>query len=136
MHKDSARRVVGLILRTGLASPLTDGQLLHAFVRDRDSEAFAEIVSRHGAMIFRVCRRVLGHQHDAEDAFQATYLVLARKASAVRPMESLGRWLYGVAFRTARKAKSRRHHSGTNEFRYFCTQAESTFSFFPWTRAK
>ena len=84
-------------------------QLLHEFVQNRAADAFAEIVRRHGSMVFGACRRVLGHEQNAEDAFQATFVVLARKASAVRPMDSLGRWLYGVAFRTARKLKSRRH---------------------------
>jgi RNA polymerase sigma factor (sigma-70 family) len=109
MPKESARRALGVILRAGLTSPLTDAQLLNQFVLDGAAEAFAEIVRRHGTMVFGVCRRVLGHEQDAEDAFQATFLVLARKAGAVRPMESLGRWLYGVAFRIARNAKSRRH---------------------------
>jgi len=109
MHKESARRVVGLVLRAGAAPPLSDAQLLNEFVRDRAAEAFAEIVRRHGSMVFSACRRVLGHEQDAEDAFQATFLVLARKAHAVRPMDSLGPWLYRVAFRTARRAKSRLH---------------------------
>jgi RNA polymerase sigma factor (sigma-70 family) len=109
MQKDNARRVLGLVMRTGLAPSLTDSQLLQAFVQDRAAEAFAEIVRRHGSLVFGVCRRVLRHDQDAEDAFQATFLVLARKATAVRPLEALGRWLYTVAFRTAQKAKSRRY---------------------------
>jgi RNA polymerase sigma factor (sigma-70 family) len=82
-------------------SALTDGQLLAQFVAMRDEPAFAAIVQRHGPMVLGVCRRVLRHEQDAEDAFQATFLVLARKASSVLKRESLGCWLYQVAHRTA-----------------------------------
>jgi len=87
------------------APPPTDGQLLECFVARRDEAAFAELVRRHGPMVLGVCRRVLGHQQDAEDAFQATFLVLARKAAAVRPRDLVGNFLYGVACNTARKAR-------------------------------
>src|SRR5580704_12270545 len=83
------------------AGGLTDGQLLARFVAGRDETAFATLLQRHGPMVLGVCRRVLGHVHDAEDAFQATFLVLARKASAVVKRESVGAFLYGVAYRTA-----------------------------------
>jgi RNA polymerase sigma factor (sigma-70 family) len=82
----------------------TDGQLLEGFVARRDEAAFEALVRRHGPMVLGVCRRILGSHHDAEDAFQATFLVLARKAASVRPRGLVGNFLYGVACNTARKA--------------------------------
>ncbi len=86
------------------AGGLTDGQLLARFVAGRDEASFATLLQRHGPMVLGVCRRVLGHVHDAEDAFQATFLVLARRAVAVVKRESVGSFLYGVAYRTALEA--------------------------------
>ncbi len=84
---------------------LTDGQLLTRFVASRDETAFTALVHRHGSMVLSVCRRILRHTQDAEDCFQATFLVLARKASSVR-REAVGSWLYAVAYRTALEARS------------------------------
>jgi DNA-directed RNA polymerase specialized sigma24 family protein len=83
----------------------TDRQLLDDFTARRDESAFAALVSQHGAMVLRVCRRVLGHEQDAEDAFQTTFLVLARNSVSIRKCEALAEWLHGVAYRTALKAK-------------------------------
>src|SRR5262245_34383169 len=83
----------------------SDGQLLARFVAARDEAAFAALLRRHGGMVLGVARRVVGHVQDAEDVFQATFLVLARKASSVAKRESVGSWLYGVAYRTAQRAR-------------------------------
>ena len=94
----------------GPVAGLTDAQLLDRFA-ERDSEtsdiAFAALVTRHGPMVLGVCRRLLDDAHSAEDAFQATFLVLARRAGSVRVDDSLGRWLYGVARRIACRARAR-----------------------------
>jgi RNA polymerase sigma factor (sigma-70 family) len=89
-------------------APAADGDLLRRYVNDRDADAFAELVARHGPMVLGACRRVLGDAHAAEDAFQATFLALARQARAVRRPAALPAWLYGVAVRTARHARARR----------------------------
>src|SRR5947199_7100214 len=83
----------------------TDGQLLGAYIDHRDEAAFEALVRRHAPMVFGVCRRVLGNRHDAEDAFQATFLVLAWKAGSVSPRERVANWLYGVAHTTALRAR-------------------------------
>jgi RNA polymerase sigma factor (sigma-70 family) len=98
-----------------------DRQLLEAFLARRDEAAFAELVRRHGPMVLNVCHGVLGHRHDAEDAFQATFLVLAQKASSIRRREAVAGWLCGVAYHLARKeqaaASRRRRSEGRTEDR-------------------
>src|SRR5262245_39015748 len=97
------RRLCGAALRQDSAG-LTDGELLESYIRQRGDAAFEALVRRHGPMVWAVCRRVLGNEADAEDAFQATFLVLVRKATSVVPRSRVGNWLYGVAHNTALKA--------------------------------
>jgi RNA polymerase sigma factor (sigma-70 family) len=85
---------------------VSDAQLLENYLRVREEAAFAALVHRHGPMVWGVCRRVLRNHEDAEDAFQATFLVLVRKAESIRSRERVGNWLYGVAYQTARRART------------------------------
>jgi RNA polymerase sigma factor (sigma-70 family) len=95
-------RLLGLAARGGPA----DEDLLRRFAADRDETAFAALVHRHGSMVLGVCRRILRDEHDAEDAFQQTFLALAQQAESVRNPASLANWLYGTAHRQASKARS------------------------------
>lgn len=91
-----------------VAQPMTDGsdaELLKRFVTSRDEAAFATLMARHGPMVFAVCRRLLRKAQDAEDAFQATFLILVRKAASIDKRELLSNWLYGVAIRVASRAR-------------------------------
>src|SRR5207249_10644277 len=84
---------------------LTDAQLLQRFAARREETAFAALMQRHGRLVWSVCQHLLHREQDAEDAFQATFLVLARRAGSIRKTEAVGSWLYGVAYRVARKAQ-------------------------------
>src|SRR5262252_148538 len=98
MAANAANRVVQYLHRTALrqdGAGLTDGELMEQYIARRDEAAFDALIHRHGPMVLGVCRRILRNQADAEDAFQATFVVLARRASAVRPREAVGHWLYG-----------------------------------------
>src|SRR5436853_352898 len=79
----------------------TDSQLLHRFAAHGDEAAFTTLLTRHGPMVLGVCRRVLTDRHATENVFQATFLVLARKAGSIRKTGSVASWLYGVAYRLA-----------------------------------
>src|SRR5438132_13464125 len=93
-----------VLLRQGAG--LTDAELLDAYAGRQDEASFEALVRRHGPMVLSVCRRVLRNAHDADDAFQATFLVLVRKAGAIGFPELLANWLYGGAYNTARKARA------------------------------
>ncbi len=106
MH--AAIRELGTLFNEGAVGMLSDGQLLDRFVERSDASAFEAIVERYGPLVWGVCRRVLRHHHDAEDAFQATFLVFARRAASILSREKLGNWLYGVAYQTALKVRATR----------------------------
>jgi RNA polymerase sigma factor (sigma-70 family) len=103
------------IVRTDDGSEATDSQLLERFIASGDQDAFALLVRRHGPMVLGVCRRVLFHAQDVEDAFQATFMVLVRKARVIGRRELLANWLYGVAIRTAAKARANAARRRTRE---------------------
>ena len=94
-----------MVSRQPEATGASDAALLARFIWERDEAGFAALVARYGPLVLHVCRRVLGDAHDAEDAFQATFLILARKAATVRPPEALPAWLHVVARRVALKAR-------------------------------
>jgi uncharacterized protein (TIGR02246 family) len=111
MPTSQMSEVIQHLRRAGLlqdAGRWTDGQLLECFVSRREPAALGGLVRRHGPMVWGVCRRLLGNHHDAEDAFQATFLVLVRKAASIYPRAKVGDWLYGVARQTALKARATR----------------------------
>jgi RNA polymerase sigma factor (sigma-70 family) len=93
----------------------SDRQLLERFSSRRDEEAFAQLVHRHGPLVLGVCRQILRHEQDAEDAFQAAFLVLSRKADSIRSAEALPNWLYGVAHRLATRMKAAAWRRQTRE---------------------
>jgi DNA-directed RNA polymerase specialized sigma24 family protein len=96
-----AKAALSSVIRQLLSarSDSSDRHLLERFIAHKDEAAFAALVERHGAMVLDVARNVLHHRQDAEDVFQATFLVLARKAGSVRKQSSAGSWLHGVAYR-------------------------------------
>jgi RNA polymerase sigma factor (sigma-70 family) len=105
MAKKSLDSVLHYLRRVALTGD--DAQLLERFVRHGDETGFERLVLLHGPMVFGLCKRLLRHEQDAEDAFQATFLTLARKATTIGKKESLGSWLYKVAYRVACRSHSR-----------------------------
>ncbi len=94
---------------------LSDGELLRRFSAHQEDSAFEELVQRYGSLVLGVCRRVLQHEQDTEDAFQATFLVLARKARSIQKYQSLGSWLYKVAYRIALRSRAQNQKRKTKE---------------------
>src|SRR5436309_9919980 len=113
---DRTRRFIRKVAASGGADRLADPELLRRFLSEDDARAFEALVRRHGPMVLGLCRRLLGNAADADDAFQATFLVLAQHGGSIRRRESLGSWLYGVAYRMATHARKtaarRRRHEG------------------------
>jgi len=97
------RHVRALVSSEGMKGR-SDGDLVRHFVSSRDESAFAELMHRYGPMVQSVCRRVLGHEQDTEDAFQATFLVLARRGASIRKSQAVAGWIYRVDHRIATKA--------------------------------
>src|SRR5581483_523391 len=109
MTSEQTNNIMHGVRRAALLSDggeLTDGQLLQRFLDQRDEAAFELLLRRHGPLILGVCRRLLGNEADADDAFQAVFVVLVRKAAAFRLRRTIGDWLYGVAYHTALKARA------------------------------
>src|SRR5579872_7170818 len=102
-----AVRLIRQIRRATEECSLTDADLLDRYCLGNDESAFAILVRRHGPMVFGVCKRVLLDEHDAEDAFQATFVILMEKGRSLSRKSLLGNWLYGVAYRVALKARAR-----------------------------
>ena len=117
---DRVFRQVHRVLNLGAVGMMPDAQLLEWFVSERDQSAeaaFEELMNRHGPMVFGVCRRVLHDPHDAEDAYQAAFLVLAKRAGSIRQKHSVASWLFGVAHRVAIRARGRAARRRATELR-------------------
>lgn len=128
----SASEYLTALFRAGTLSNKSDSELLEQFIsasseRDESAElAFSVLLERHGAMVLRVCRGVLGNEHQAEDAFQATFLVLAGRARSIRRQVSVASWLYGVALRVSRTERSRAARRERHERRHAMMNPGST----------
>ncbi|HEY2155893.1 MAG TPA: RNA polymerase sigma factor [Isosphaeraceae bacterium] len=113
---------IGRLFGAGTTAGLSEGQLLDRFVARRDGAAFEAIVARHGPMVLSVCRSLLRDSNDVDDAFQATFLVLVRKAETLRRRDLLGGWLYAVAGRVARRARYEASRRRDREAKYPATE--------------
>jgi RNA polymerase sigma factor (sigma-70 family) len=129
----SVERQLEVLWTSGTLTGLSDAQLLCRFTDAQDAtaeSAFSELVQRHGPMVRGVCRHILRHTHDADDAFQATFLVLVRKARSIQVRESLAPWLYSVAYRTAQRARasaSRYRQGAVEELEALGASAEDSY---------
>jgi len=134
-QRDPVLRYIRQLVASREFQERTDQELLDDFAASRKEAAFAALVARHGPMVLRVCHRVLGHEQDAEDAFQATFLVLAHKNASIRKREALADWLHGVAYRTAMKAKRSAARRRTREQQLRPTSPPSTTPTWPEVQA-
>src|SRR5947209_2314233 len=103
------------LFEEGSLAGLSDWQLLDRFASHRDETAFEALISRHGAMVQSICRRMLGFSVDVDDAFQATFLVLIKRAHTLGPSDAIAAWLHGVAVRVARRARADAARRGQRE---------------------
>jgi RNA polymerase sigma factor (sigma-70 family) len=110
-------RHIRRLVKASASAQVLDSQLLQRFITQHDEAAFTELVGRHGGMVLGVCRSVLRHTHDAEDVFQATFLLLALRAASIRNRTSLASWLHGVAYRLAQQARRKAARRRTHEQR-------------------
>src|SRR5437763_166581 len=128
-----------LVLKQMVEDPgmknLPDHNLLRRFIAQHDEAAFAALIRRYGTTVFGVCRCLLPCEADAEDAFQATFLVLARNAESIRKGQSLGSWLYGVAYKTALKARARAANRRSHEAKAPVRSVSSPLDDLTWREA-
>jgi RNA polymerase sigma-70 factor (ECF subfamily) len=129
---DAVPRYLRRLAAAQTHSHLSDGQLLRRFAGQGDEVAFETLLGRHAAMVLGVCRRVLRHHQDAEDAFQATFLVLARKAASICKQDSVGCWLHGVARRLACKARAEAARRQAREARWAAPTPEGPRAALTW----
>ncbi len=126
---NTALRQVARVFQEGTLTGLSDRQMIERFVDSRDEAAFEVLVGRHGPMVFNVCRQLLRDPHDVEDAFQAVFLVLVRKAGVIRIEGSLGPWLYAVANRVAARARANRRRLAARGMREAAEVAAPEFEY-------
>ena len=126
MRSPSVMGHLRTLFGAGTLSGLGEGDLLERFLVERDETAFEEILARHGPMVLGICRRWLDDSHQVDDAFQAVFLILVRKAGSLRDRNSLSNWLYGVTLRVAHRARA--------NTRAGAAASATTPRFLPWRR--
>src|SRR5947208_8620388 len=129
-------RLVRQMVATPRAAGLSDAQLLEQFVADGDAAALEVLVWRHGPKVLGVCRRVLRHAQDAEDAFQVTFLVMVRKARSIGKRQAVGSWLYRVAYRVALRARTAAAKRASRQTADVDTLADKRSADAPWAEVR